>query len=226
VPVVLMTAFGSEELAIKALRLGAAHYVPKRTLTRDLVRSLLEVAEALQAGACEQRMFGCLQEVEKRFDLTNDPTLVPPLVSHLQQFFTPLELGDENARLRVGIALEEALLNGLYHGNLEVSSQLREDGSLTYYEVAERRRHETPYCDRRLYLEASLSRDAARFVVRDDGPGFDTGHLPDPTDPANLEKCSGRGLLLIRTFMDRVSYNQSGNEITMIKYRARGLHGA
>jgi anti-sigma regulatory factor (Ser/Thr protein kinase) len=43
--------------------------------------------------------------------------------------------------------------------------------------------------------------------------------LPDPTDPANLGKSSGRGLFLIRTFMDEVSFNETGNEITMIKRR-------
>jgi CheY-like chemotaxis protein len=219
VPVVLVTAFGSEELAIKALRQGAANYVPKRRLTRDLVRALTEVADAVRAGVYEERLLGCLQEVEKRFDLANDPALVPTLVAHLQQYFAPLDLGDENSRLRVGIALEEALLNGLYHGNLEVSSELREDGSLSYYELAERRRQQAPYRDRRLRLEAHLSRAGARFVVTDEGPGFDTAHLPDPTDPVNLEKCSGRGLLLIRTFMDEVRYNQSGNQITMIKRR-------
>jgi CheY-like chemotaxis protein/anti-sigma regulatory factor (Ser/Thr protein kinase) len=222
VPVVLVTAFGTEELAIKALRQGAANYVPKRRLKRDLVRALAEVADAVRAGEYEQRLLDCLLEVEKRFDLANDPALLPPLVTHLQRYFVPLDLGDDNARLRVGIALEEALLNALYHGNLEVGSELREDGSLAYYELAERRRHQPPYRDRRLHVEAYLTRDEARFVITDEGPGFDTAGLPDPTDPANLEKCSGRGLLLIRTFMDEVRYNPAGNQITMIKRRAAG----
>lgn len=219
VPVVLMTAFGSEELAIKALRQGAANYVPKRALARDLVRALTEVADALRADAGQERLLGCLKGVDKHFDLRNDPGLVPPLISHVQAYFQPLELGDDNVRLRVGIALEEAVLNGMYHGNLELSSDLREDGTLTYYELAAQRRNLPPYQDRRLHLEAHLSREEARFVVRDEGPGFDTANLPDPTDPANLEKCSGRGLLLIRTFMDEVRYNASGNQITLIKRR-------
>jgi anti-sigma regulatory factor (Ser/Thr protein kinase) len=158
--------------------------------------------------------------VEKRFDLANDPALVPPLVQHLQQYFTPLQLGDENTRIRVGIALEEALLNGLYHGNLEVHSDLRESGGMAYYQLAEQRRRDPPYSERRLHMEAYLNRESARFVVRDEGPGFDTASLPDPTDPANLERCSGRGLLLIRTFMDEVIYNDRGNQITLVK---RGL---
>jgi CheY-like chemotaxis protein len=223
VPVVLMTAYGNEELALKALRGGAANYVPKRTLARDLVRALTEVADAVAGEQHRERLLECLQEVEKRFDLANDPGLVPPLVQHLQQYLAPLNLGDENTRIRVGIALEEALLNGLYHGNLEVHSDLREGGGLAYYELAEQRRRQAPYSGRRLHLDAFMTREAARFVVRDEGPGFDTASLPDPTDPTNLERCSGRGLLLIRTFMDEVAYNDRGNQITLVKRGSRAL---
>ena len=56
------------------------------------------------------------------------------------------------------------------------------------------------------------------FVIRDEGPGFDASSLPDPTDPANLEKRSGRGLLLIRAFMSDVRHNDRGNEV-MLTYR-------
>jgi anti-sigma regulatory factor (Ser/Thr protein kinase) len=63
------------------------------------------------------------------------------------------------------------------------------------------------------------SRDEALYVVRDEGPGFDPSILPDPTDPANLEKVSGRGLLLIRTFMDEIHHDDHGREITMVKRR-------
>jgi anti-sigma regulatory factor (Ser/Thr protein kinase) len=64
-----------------------------------------------------------------------------------------------------------------------------------------------------------MSRLEAVFVVRDEGPGFDPTSLPDPTDPINLERVSGRGLLLIQTFMDHVEHNETGNQITMIKRR-------
>ncbi|MGE0608143.1 MAG: ATP-binding protein, partial [Pirellulales bacterium] len=52
--------------------------------------------------------------------------------------------------------------------------------------------------------------------------GFDPSKLPDPTDPANLEKASGRGLLLMRSFMDEVTYNATGNQITLVKRRQPG----
>ena len=64
-----------------------------------------------------------------------------------------------------------------------------------------------------------MDRTQATFVIRDDGPGFDLNSLPDPTDPENLLKPSGRGLLLIRTFMDEVSHNSTGNQITLVRRR-------
>ena len=56
-------------------------------------------------------------------------------------------------------------------------------------------------------------------MVRDEGPGFNPGDVPDPTDPANLERESGRGLLLMRTFMDDVQFSQHGNQVTLVKRR-------
>jgi len=62
-----------------------------------------------------------------------------------------------------------------------------------------------------------LTKDEATFIIRDEGAGFDPNDLPDPTAPENLIRASGRGILLIRTFMDDVCFNDKGNEITMVK---------
>ncbi|MHC4731929.1 MAG: ATP-binding protein, partial [Planctomycetota bacterium] len=75
------------------------------------------------------------------------------------------------------------------------------------------------YCDRRVHITAKVTADEAVYVVRDDGNGFDPSTLPDPLDPANLEKASGRGLLLVRTFMDEVQHSERGNEVRMVKRR-------
>jgi anti-sigma regulatory factor (Ser/Thr protein kinase) len=64
---------------------------------------------------------------------------------------------------------------------------------------------------------AQLTHSEATISIRDQGPGFDPKSLPDPTDPENIGKISGRGLLLIRTFMDDVRFNDTGNEITLVK---------
>jgi hypothetical protein len=68
-----------------------------------------------------------------------------------------------------------------------------------------------------------LSCTEALYVVEDEGPGFDPLTVPDPTDAANLERIGGRGLMLIRTFMDEVEHNERGNRISLRKrYSAVG----
>jgi CheY-like chemotaxis protein len=218
IPVILMTAHGSEEIAIQALQRGAASYVPKRNLAQDLletVESVLEVAGAKRHQ--EQLLDECWMQTESFFRLSNDLGTIPPLIALLQENLTRMKVCDENGLIRVAVALREALSNAILHGNLEVSSQLREQDGRSYYSLMDTRRKEEPYDDRFVHVIAKESRSEAMYIIRDEGPGFDPTSLPDPTDPANLENLSGRGLLLIRTFMDEVSHNKKGNEITMIK---------
>jgi CheY-like chemotaxis protein/anti-sigma regulatory factor (Ser/Thr protein kinase) len=218
VPVILMTAHGSEELAVKALQGGAASYVPKRSLAHDLAATVQNVLELARAGRASLRVLESLDRIETRFVLDNDVSAIPVIVGHLESDLTRLALCDETGLIQVGVALREALVNAIYHGNLELSSELREvDGGKPYHELADRRRREPPYRERRVHVLARVTRGEVTYVIADDGPGFDPSALPDPTDPAQLERVSGRGLLLIRTFMDEVTHNARGNEITMIK---------
>jgi CheY-like chemotaxis protein len=220
VPVVLMTAHGSEDIAIQALQKGAASYVPKRALKEDLIFVLEGVLAATDVEHRKRRVLEGLESSDLRFLIANDPLLVPPLIAFLQENLMAIKLCDETGRIRVGVALEEALVNAMHHGNLEVSSELRRvEGDQPYQDLLKTRQQQSPYKDRRIKIHASVSRDEAIYRITDQGPGFDPSSLPDPTDPANLEKASGRGLLLIRTFMDEVSYNKTGNEITMVKRR-------
>ena len=94
------------------------------------------------------------------------------------------ELGwcDELSSMQVGVALNEALQNAIEHGNLEVSTDARSGRLREYEALVERRRGEEPYCNRRVRVSATLDRTEARFVVEDEGPGFDASQLPDPRD--------------------------------------------
>jgi CheY-like chemotaxis protein/anti-sigma regulatory factor (Ser/Thr protein kinase) len=217
VPVVLMTAYGNEEIALAALREGAASYVPKKSLEPGLASTLEQVAAAAQVEHRHQRLLERLAQAELHFVLDNDRLLVAPLVAHLRNYLARLGLGDETAMTRVSIALEEALLNAILHGNLELNSDLRQEGEEGYYRMAEERRGIAPFRHRQVFCNARLSRAEVSITIRDEGPGFDPSRLPDPTDPANLGRIGGRGLLLIRMFMDSVTHNQSGNEITLVK---------
>ena len=117
----------------------------------------------------------------------------------------------------MSVALEEALTNAVHHGNLEVSSELRQDDDSRYYELIRQRSKEEPYRGRRVQIKVRMSDRDAVFVIRDEGPGFDVAGRPDPTEPENLEQAGGRGILLMTTFMDEVLFNERGNEVTLVK---------
>ena len=162
---------------------------------------------------------GCLEASASTFILDNDKEMIPPLVRYLQEGLEHIDLCGQAERTRIGIAVDEALVNALYHGNLDIGSELREMDYEAYYELVEQRLRTSPYCDRKLHVNVSMSADKAEFIIRDEGDGFDPSALPDPTDPRNLDKVAGRGVYLMQTFMDEVIFNEVGNEVTLIKRR-------
>ena len=119
----------------------------------------------------------------------------------------------------LAIAIEKALLNSVQHGNLEVSSELRNGDGSAFDDLIEKRRRESPYRERRVHIWVKCCQQEAVFVIRDEGTGFSVAQLPDPRDPTNLERLGGRGILLMRTFMDEVQYNETGNEVRLVKRR-------
>lgn len=217
IPVILMTAQGSEEIAVQALQAGAASYVPKRLLTDELWPRVQSVLSAARANRGTTRLMNRVNSLT--FSMENDLSLLTALAGFLQESLIARGLCDEAERVRIGIALEEALLNAYYHGNLEVSSELREHDYSSFYEVARQRCGEQPYRDRKIEVRIDFEADRAVFVIRDEGPGFDLSALPDPTSSEYLERASGRGVLLMRTFMDHVAYNERGNQVTLVKQR-------
>jgi serine/threonine-protein kinase RsbW len=94
----------------------------------------------------------------------------------------------------VKLALEEALVNAIKHGNgLDP--------------------------DKFVSVLCRVDSSAAEIIIEDQGEGFDPGDVPDPTDDDNLEKPSGRGLMLMRAFLTTVEYNDKGNRVRLVKSR-------
>lgn len=90
------------------------------------------------------------------------------------------------------VALDEAFVNAVKHGNKFDSAK-------------------------NVRITAEVSKQEARFTIEDEGEGFDVTAIPDPLDPMNLFKTSGRGVLFIYNIMDEVKYNDRGNRLTMVK---------
>ena len=217
IPVVLMTAYGSEEVAMLALKAGAASYVGKAGLAKHLVGTLQQVFQVVEGNQTRQRIRNCQCRQSIEYVLENDPELISPLLSIIHEDLINFRIGDETTRMRIGMALQESLANAIFHGNLECSSDLRQEDERIFYRLAEERRELDPYRARRVRLETMIDATQARFVITDEGLGFDVASLDKPFDSEDLLKIGGRGMLLIRTFMDHAYHNATGNQITLIK---------
>lgn len=215
IPVVLMTAAGSESIAVEALRRGAASYVPKRELAADLVDTVSRLLSSAAEQRNRRRLLNFLTEIA--YILENDLDLISAVVAELRQLFQDRFLLNESEALRFATAIDEALANAYFHGNLDVSSTLREEDAASYHALATQRRGVPPYRDRRILIRAAISREQITVTVRDEGTGFDPHSLPDPTAPGYLDRPCGRGVLLMRSFADEVHFNEVGNQVTLVK---------
>ena len=219
VPVILLTTKSDENSAlVEALGIGAVSYVPKSMLARDL---MITVERLLGLSGCRRRhaqLGRCLTKTRCSYAIKgNDLSLIPAAVGHLVDTAEDFAVTTHGNRTQIALALDEAMTNAIIHGNLEVSSEFREGDGREYYRRIREHQRRFPYAERTLFVEAAFQVGEARFVIRDEGPGFDPSQVNDPTLRSNLDKPHGRGLLLIRAFMDEVFFNEDGNEITLIK---------
>lgn len=94
----------------------------------------------------------------------------------------------------VRLALEEALVNAIKHGNrMDPAKVVR--------------------------IDCRIESEIVRVVIEDQGPGFRPDAVPDPTAEENLERPCGRGIMLMRAFMSLIEYNATGNRVTLEKRR-------
>lgn len=228
IPTILVTGHGSEDLAAEALQRGAAGYVPKNQMTQSLNDTIIDVLGVIRTDASYARLISTLRKNVFLFELPNDPLLIQPLIGLLMQVSAGMELLPSVEMVRMGVAVEHAIANAMFRGNLELTS----DQCPSHHEMAHEavlndamreRLSQTPYKDRTVEVEASATTDQICVRVKDAGKGFDTSTVPQPgkmdaqTIFNNGAKTQGKGLVLMANFVDELNFNEQGNEVTLIK---------
>ena len=175
---------------IKAFKMGAANFL-RQPYNREELREIVEQTLSYKLRYVDDPEL--LPHVHEKieFELPSDLALMNGVLEYLQERVSKLGL-IKPERSNLFIALDEAFVNAVKHGNKNDPTKL-------------------------LRITAELSPREASFTVEDEGEGFDIREIPDPCDPANLFRTSGRGVLLIYNIMDEVEYNAQGNRVKMIK---------
>lgn len=134
--------------------------------------------------------------MEEKFTLPSRIESVDIAASRADEFAKRTGLGDEFIS-SIDLAVRESVANAVKHGNK---------------------------LDETKPVEIRLSRLADRFeiTVRDFGEGFNVDSIPDPTNPENLLKVNGRGILFMRTFMDEVEWSEASGGGVLVKMVKKG----
>jgi serine/threonine-protein kinase RsbW len=190
VPIVVSSEEAQHDGIIKAFKLGAANYL-KKPYDKEELRSIVEKTLGYKLRFVEDLKVLPFVREHIEFELPSDITLMNGVLHYLIERVAALGVVKPDAS-NLFIALDEAFVNAVKHGNKQDHKKL-------------------------VRISADLSPKEARFTIEDEGEGFDVAEIPDPRDPANLFKASGRGVLLIYNIMDEVEYNERGNRLTMVK---------
>jgi len=142
---------------------------------------------AVQAPTAVRESF-----VEFKYSLPSYVALVSPIVDELMHFIDQLR-GTDGSEVDIEVALREALLNAVIHGN-----------------------HEDPYKHVHVKLRCGPDGEVS-IMIQDEGAGFDSGSVPDPTAPEHRMSTHGRGIYLMRALMDEVSFEEGGTVVHMRK---------
>ncbi len=224
IPSVLVTARGSEHLAAEALQKGAAAYVPKSMLDTLLLKTVEDVLGVLRTDQTYARMIDCTIQNHFILEFPSEPCFIGPAIDLPLQIAAGMELLSGTELHRVSTAVREALNNALYRGNLELSPHQWQDAddfdvsALALPPIVAERLSQEPYKDRKVRYDVLLSKELIRFIITDQGPGFDVSSIPIKNDPKSIDDSSGRGLVLIQAMMDDVKFNPAGNQITLVKH--------
>lgn len=190
VPVVVSSEEAQQHGIVKAFKMGAANFL-RRPYDKDELRNIIEKTLSYKLRFVEDLKIVPYVREKIEFELPSELSLMNGVLQFLIERVARLGLIQPD-RSNLFIALDEAFVNAVKHGNKNNPHKL-------------------------VRISAELSPKEARFSVEDEGDGFNVNEIPDPREPANLFKTSGRGVLLIYNIMDQVEYNERGNRLTMVK---------
>lgn len=195
-PVIVMTGFADVETTTKALKAGAADFLAKPFGAQEVYHSvsrLLEIRKVHEENRKILPYFKFTMDAE----IPSRTSHINGVIHYITEHLKDIELCESSALSNLVIALYEAIVNGMRHGNSNDPGK-------------------------KVRVRAEIGFNEARFMVTDEGEGFAIDDIANPTDPKNLYRNSGRGIYLMKHFMDEVSYNDQGNEVTLVKRRKGG----
>lgn len=159
------------------------------------------------------------EKMSGSFVIDNDPSMVSSYINILTSTLVNARYIDPNKENVLRIALTELIMNGIEHGNCEItyeekSRYLQEEGDIT--ELIKLKNQNPEIAKRKVYLDYTFTDQELIFSIRDCGKGFDyKKRIYNPDSKEDLWKMHGRGIFMTQMYVDSIKYNDIGNEVTI-----------
>jgi anti-sigma regulatory factor (Ser/Thr protein kinase) len=190
---------------------------------RELKRVLSTLSEDAKERGAGNAAFSGLRRLEAEFSWKTSSFEVSLVCRRIARLLAESGFyADRAGEDECALALEEALVNSVEHGNLSLDSSLKPDDSLQEdrYEAERARRIADPaFGDRLVSASLFIAGDEAKVVLEDEGNGFDTSRIDE--SPSGHE-ISGKGFWFIKRPFDEAVYNSKGNRLTLVRRKPRG----
>ena len=183
--------------------------------------SKLRVHGAAESSFSERRIVDAPELRLAHFTAPSIPSCIGVLRDRLTQSIEEFGILSDTHTNQICMALEEALANAFYHGNLELDSALKEDSPNRFSELANLRSRLDPWKDRRIKIIELATPIGLWVTIADEGTGFDVHKALNRTQNPAACLASGRGLVMMKAFTDELVFNPRGNEVTLVVYHNR-----
>jgi CheY-like chemotaxis protein len=227
IPVIIITGYGTLDDAIEAIKLGAEDFIKKPFDMNDVIVTIDKTFSKIEEQADQREIIRHIANESIQLTIPTDFDFLNKVINYIFSHLKARWLVASENLHDVKICLYEALYNALEHGSLEINgdekSRLLEDGQQVYRKFLTSRLADDRFRERVINVYLNISDAAMEVAIRDQGLGFDfSGQLDTVVSEESFKSC-GRGLLLISSLMDEVSFSEGGREIRMKKLRSSAL---
>ena len=215
VPIIIITGYSDHQLILSAMKNGAVDLLKKPFKPNDL-KYLINKIETLFRKIKVKLSASFVQWEKRHIIIKNDIHIIRSVVDFI---FSNIDYISEDVSF-MKIGLQEVLINAIEHGNLDITNKEKQEllDRGDYNRILKERMQLPEYRDKFVDIKIFSTPEYLKITIQDMGKGFDPSSIPDPENPENFLKESGKGILMAIHAFDNVEYNNVGNCVTLIKH--------
>ena len=212
---VLMTGHFKREMIRDTIKLGVHDFLLKPFQLKDVDNIFFKANDFLKSFYGFKEAVQHIKKSEIIIEMENNPLLIKGVIKLIGR--NVIDAGFFEDETHIQLALTEALVNAIYHGNLEMDSSLKLNSFEKFDEEANKRMHISPFKDRKVFIKSCFDTEKFKVIIKDEGKGFDWKN--NLIKQQHAFEPFGRGIFLIESIFDKIKWNEKGNEITLIKFK-------